>query len=153
MEAQSLFPEVTPTQFVEIIIPGAPIPKKRHRSYHGMGGRIGSYSPQTAVERKIKIFIKAHVKDITMEAVNVTFDFFVSRPKSHYGTGKNTQIIKATSPQYPTSKPDIDNYIKFYLDCMNGIIFKDDSQVIGCYAHKKYAENGRTEIRVFSQEV
>ena len=48
--------------------------------------------------------------------------------------------LNPKAPQYSTKKPDIDNYIKFYLDCMNKIVYLDDSQVIEITAIKQYTE-------------
>lgn len=38
----------------------------------------------------------------------------------------------------PTKKPDIDNAIKSILDGMNGIVYKDDSQIVSLHATKRY---------------
>ena len=44
---------------------------------------------------------------------------------------------------------DIDNYWKIVLDCMTGIVYKDDSQIQYMYLGKKYdKENPRVEIIV-----
>ena len=33
--------------------------------------------------------------------------FTVSRPKSHYGSGRNAGAVRASAPQHPTKKPDL----------------------------------------------
>ena len=38
----------------------------------------------------------------------------------------------------PTKKPDLDNAIKSVLDGMNGIVYKDDSQIVSLHATKRY---------------
>jgi Holliday junction resolvase RusA-like endonuclease len=48
----------------------------------------------------------------------------------------------------PTKRPDIDNYQKLVLDAMNGIIFRDDSQVVEIYSMKRYAAEPRLVVRV-----
>lgn len=40
----------------------------------------------------------------------------------------------------PTKKPDIDNCIKVILDSLNGIAYKDDSQIVEVIAVKKWTE-------------
>ena len=45
-------------------------------------------------------------------------------------------------------KPDTDNLIKAVLDALNGIAYKDDSQIYKITAEKKYSENARTEISI-----
>jgi len=54
---------------------------------------------------------------------------------------------KDTHPlDYKTSKPDVDNLVKLILDMANGILFKDDSQVVEMICHKLYDINPRTEF-------
>ena len=42
--------------------------------------------------------------------------------------------------EYPTKKPDTDNIAKIILDSLNGIAFKDDSQVVRLLVIKKWTE-------------
>lgn len=62
-----------------------------------------------------------------------------SRPKNHFGTGKNKGILKKNVPYFHTITPDIDNMLKMLFDCMNGIYFKDDKQICECFVKKIYA--------------
>ena len=41
--------------------------------------------------------------------------------------------------EQPCKKPDIDNIAKTYLDGMNGVVFKDDTQVIDLHVKKVYS--------------
>lgn len=36
--------------------------------------------------------------------------------------------------------PDCDNMAKLYMDCIKGIVFEDDAQVVSLLVVKKYAE-------------
>jgi len=47
-----------------------------------------------------------------------------------------------------TKKPDIDNCCKFCLDCVKGIVFKDDNQVFTVFAKKVYSEEPKTIIEI-----
>lgn len=51
----------------------------------------------------------------------------------------------------PTSKPDADNYLKVASDALNGIVWKDDAQVVNARAIKCYSDNPalRIEVREF----
>lgn len=42
---------------------------------------------------------------------------------------KSRQRANAIKPNKPNKKPDIDNIVKIILDAMNGIAFKDDTQI------------------------
>jgi Holliday junction resolvase RusA-like endonuclease len=48
----------------------------------------------------------------------------------------------------PCKKPDIDNIVKAYLDSMNGIVYKDDTQVVSLHATKVYGTVGMVEVMV-----
>lgn len=41
----------------------------------------------------------------------------------------------------PLIKPDIDNYLKALMDALTGAAYKDDGQVLGVSASKRYADN------------
>ena len=45
-------------------------------------------------------------------------------------------------------KPDLDNLEKFVLDCLNGLVFKDDAQICEMRAKKIYSSKPGTLIRI-----
>jgi len=132
-----------------IIIPGKPIAKKRPR-FARRGKFTVTYSDQETEAGKFLLLAKQQIDKIHTGPLRVDMLFFLARPKSHYGTGKNSTVLKSSAPAYPDSKPDYDNYIKFALDCLNEIAWDDDSQVIGGSCFKLYAKDGnaRTEITI-----
>jgi Holliday junction resolvase RusA-like endonuclease len=46
----------------------------------------------------------------------------------------------------PTKKPDCDNIAKTILDALNGIAYKDDSQIVSLHVYKVYGEAGKVEV-------
>ena len=50
----------------------------------------------------------------------------------------------------PIVRPDLDNYLKC-LDALNGIVWKDDSQVVMITAQKKYGEEPRMIVTVLKK--
>lgn len=48
----------------------------------------------------------------------------------------------------PTKKPDIDNIVKIVLDAMNGIAFKDDTQITKLQVEKAYATSESVSIKI-----
>lgn len=47
-----------------------------------------------------------------------------------------------------TTKPDADNIVKAAVDALNGVVFRDDSQIVGMIARKAYSEMPGVTIRV-----
>ena len=75
--------------------------------------------------------------------------FYMDRPKNHYGTGKNADKLKPSAPVWHIARPDIDNFIKFIMDALNGTYWRDDSQICLISAKKIYTGMApRTEISI-----
>ena len=145
-----------------IIVPGEPIAKQRPLFVHK--DKNGKALPYVKVINKqedeqvnfrwavIQYLIKTGTAIFIIEGdpVSITCSFYMRRPKSHYGTGKNSEILKQNAPYYCTKKKDIDNLDKHVFDCLNGLCFKDDKQIVESHSKKIYSENPRTEIRIRS---
>ena len=48
----------------------------------------------------------------------------------------------------PTKKPDADNVLKAICDGINGIVFKDDVQVVNVSLSKRFSETPGVSVRV-----
>ncbi|WP_338854763.1 RusA family crossover junction endodeoxyribonuclease [Clostridium perfringens] len=67
-------------------------------------------------------------------------------PKSY--SKKRVQAIR-DGLEKPTKKPDADNIAKIILDSLNGIAYKDDSQIVELMVIKRYTEeNERIEFEL-----
>jgi Holliday junction resolvase RusA-like endonuclease len=75
--------------------------------------------------------------------IAVRLYFYLPRPKGHFGSGKNKDKLKDSSPSRPGVKPDLDKLVRACLDSMTGLCFRDDSQVVTIEACKFYADGGR----------
>lgn len=85
---------------------------------------------------------------ILEEATLVDVTFYGPRSSSHYGTGRNAGILKASAPTYPIAQgrygaglQDIDKLARSILDALKiaGII-RDDSIVTDLNCRARYAE-------------
>lgn len=75
--------------------------------------------------------------------VSVDLLFLLPRPKGHYGTGRNADVLKPGSPKYPTGKPDTDKLARAVMDALvQAGVLKDDSQVVALDARKAYCSAG-----------
>jgi Holliday junction resolvase RusA-like endonuclease len=76
--------------------------------------------------------------------LELSIDFIFPRPKGHYGTGKNEDVVKASAPKHHTVKPDATKLTRSTEDALTGIAWRDDAQVAVQAISKWYAESGET---------
>ena len=131
---------------IRLVIPGEPKAQKRHRSTT-INGFIRNYDPSQASKKDFlwTVMNNAPAKPIDFP-IRMDLFFFFSRPKSHYGTGKNASNLKSSAPRFHTTKPDIDNLYKFVTDSLNKVYYRDDSLISEVYTIKIYSEHPRIEI-------
>jgi len=81
--------------------------------------------------------------------VQVAVTFTLTRPKSHYGTGGNSRVLKILAPRYPAGKPDIDKLLRSTLDALGEAgVWRDDAQVCFVTARKIYGDVAGARIHV-----
>ncbi len=130
---------------MQIKIPGTPIALKRHRSFL-RNGQIFHYDPQT---REKKVFIGLikycigfyKIKEESYYKVQIDFKF-------PYPLSKKTKKTPDITTIPHTTKPDIDNLVKFVLDCGNGVLWPDDKKIIALFCTKSYDLEPSTTITV-----
>lgn len=77
-------------------------------------------------------------------AVEITLYF--ARPRSHYGSGRNTMIVKPMAPAYHAQRPDVDKLARAILDACTGQIWRDDSQVCGLNVTKRWTTTNERAV-------
>lgn len=92
----------------------------------------------------------AHEKGVRMiiGPVLITLAFYMPRPKSHFGTGKNAAALKNGAAYYHTSTPDLDKLVRCVIDALTGIAWNDDSQVGLIRARKVYHHTPGVTIEI-----
>lgn len=110
-------------------------------------GRI--YTPKETVNAEAYIKYLASVAMGEMEpftgALKATFAIYVEIPKS-FTKGKREAALAGTV--YPTTKPDLDNIVKLLADAMNGVVYKDDKQIVSICVSKKYADSASAHVYI-----
>lgn len=132
---------------IEFIIPGDPVPQGRPRAGRA-GRRIVMYDPKESREYKryVSLIARQHApKTLLKGPLSVEMKIYRKIPKS---TTKKDRALISEGIKRPVTKPDTDNYTKSVLDALNGIIYKDDSQVTDLYASKYYSDNPRVELKI-----
>jgi Holliday junction resolvase RusA-like endonuclease len=128
-----------------IEIPGAPIAKRRPR-FARRGKFVTTYNDQETEEGRWLWCAKPQITGRFDGPVRMVCIFRFSRPKSHYGTGRNENRLKPTSPVVHINKPDVSNLVKFAEDCLNGMAYRDDSQLVEILARKEWADEPGTMV-------
>jgi len=152
---------------VKFFIPGEPVAQGRSRMTTGKKtkmvngkevvirkpGKPRMYdAPKSATYKNMVSMtasLKMEDKNLMEEAVSVIITVQKSVPQSW---SKKKQASALADELKPTGKPDIDNYIKAVFDGLNGVVFKDDSQVIFIGATKKYSDKPGISVTVFDAE-
>ena len=128
---------------LKVLVQGIPIAKIRSRTFT-RGGVVRSFDPQHAEKLNVKKIMLSQI--ITSLDINdkqklcVEIRFFMPYPKL---STPQLNLLK-WDPDSPHK--DLDNLVKFYLDCGNGILWHDDRQIISLTTTKEYSENPHTEI-------
>lgn len=75
--------------------------------------------------------------------------FVLTRPKAHFGTGRNTDTLKASAPARPVSMPDTTKLLRGLEDALTAAgVWHDDAQVVTQTAYKVYGRPERCEVTV-----
>lgn len=61
----------------------------------------------------------------------VEFKFWLPRPKNHWGTGRNLGKLKDWAPREHITYPDRTKLLRCAEDALKGIVWRDDSQIVG----------------------
>lgn len=132
---------------VSFTIPGNPVAQGRPRAAR-RGNRIMMYDPKPSKDYKeyvAKIAKEYAPEEPTEAALGVQMKIYREIPKST--TKKDRKLINEGLKR-PVVRPDTDNYTKAILDALNGIIYKDDSQIVDLKASKYYSDDPRVEIKI-----
>jgi Holliday junction resolvase RusA-like endonuclease len=126
---------------VLIVVKGDPVPSQRPR----MTRRGKVYPVAKCVEYQKTVTLAAQEQGGGVcfpegQPLKMGLVFRMPRPKAHYGTGKNSGVLKATAPTAHTSKPDVDNLIKGVIDGLAGVVFHDDRQIARLTVEKRYVD-------------
>jgi len=102
-----------------------------------------------AAKEHIRMSVAPFAPDELLDGpLRVDVFFYLKRPLSHCGTGRNSGVLKASAPTYHRSKPDKDNLEKLVLDALTEIIWKDDSIICQGWSQKEYSSKPRVEIYI-----
>lgn len=132
-------------------VPGEPIPKGSLKCVGKRGNRghvLVEDNTQTKPWRAelVRVLAQTVQRGDKGQPIAVEITSTLRRPRSHYGTGRNAERVKPSSPVYPTGHGtgDVDKLARLVLDALEDVgILGNDAQVIEVTSRKAYAVPGR----------
>ncbi|MCU9614113.1 RusA family crossover junction endodeoxyribonuclease [Caldibacillus lycopersici] len=113
-----------------------------------VNGQVRMYDPKKSSDFKkyVKLVASQHKpKEVLKGPISMKVDIYKPSLKSF----SKKKILAAEQGELrPTTKPDVDNYVKGIKDALKSVIWKDDSQVVELHISKWYSENPRIEIEI-----
>lgn len=132
---------------IKFIVYGEPTAQGRPRA-SSQNGKILMYDPAKSADYKkyVGLIASQHRPPSLIESA-VSLTVKVYRPIPKLSKVKHQQAVEGILR--PVSKPDLSNYIKGVEDAIEGILLKNDSQVIDYgQSGKWYGEVPRIEITI-----
>ncbi len=127
-------------------IPGDPVAKGRARATV-RNGRVEHYTPAktSAYETVVGLFARKAMRgrEVYTGALALKVVFRLEVPAS-YSNKRRAACLDQI--EFPAKKPDLDNLVKAVKDGCNGILWRDDSQVVALMAVKVYAVNAGVDV-------
>lgn len=134
---------------MKMIIEGAPVSQARMK-YSKRGNFVRVYDPR----EKEKAIIRHQIIEAFQDSNKfhhpvISFLFHMPIPSS--STKKQKKLLESGFQKHE-KKPDVDNLIKLYLDCMDGICFDGDQKVMLGFGLKLYHTEPKTVIIIDEQK-
>jgi len=117
------------------------LPRSQGSKRHLGGGRMiesSKYLKPWRNEVRMAAMLAMADKPPLEDGVQLRLHFFFERPKSHFGTGKNSERVKENAPRHHISYPDLDKLERAIFDALATVCFVNDSQVCHLNSLKSY---------------
>ena len=129
-------------------IPG-PVVGKQRPKFARVGAFTRTYTPEKTVayENLVKHYAAEAMDKAAPWEMPVVLKIAVYRtvPAS---TSKKNRAAALAGTLRPANKPDCDNIAKAIADAMNGIVYKDDAQIVELSVVKRYGERDHAAVMV-----
>ncbi len=138
---------------IEFVVPGEPQAKGRPRFFPirtkagRTFGRAVTPDKTRSYETFIKeLFVMAYPGFVPMEGpLSMTIEAFLGIPKSASKTKREAMEGRTIVPE---KRPDLDNLMKAAADALQGLAFRNDSQIVEAAIRKRYSIAPRMRIQI-----
>ena len=128
-------------------VPGEPVGKGRPRVVRN-GGFSRTYTPEktASYENLVKLeFQRQGGRMLKDGPVEMRILAWYGIPRS---ASKRKQQAMIGGLIRPTKKPDCDNVAKSIADALNGLAYRDDSQVVTLHVEKRFGEIPGVDVEI-----
>jgi Holliday junction resolvase RusA-like endonuclease len=126
-----------------------PAGSKRAFYRPGLGVRVVDANPKS---REWKNLVAQQAGRVTTGLLDgplrLEATFYRPRPASHFGSGKNAQVLKPSAPSFPIARPDTTKLLRAVEDALKGVWYRDDAQIVDQVVRKRWGTPARVELRV-----
>ena len=125
---------------IEFFVPGAPVGKGRPRAAR-RGAGVVMFTPEKTADYESLVAATAgnamRAHQLLDGPLGAVLEMRFPVPAS-WSKAKRARALAGV--EWHTSKPDADNVAKAILDACNGVVFRDDSQIVILIATKAFSE-------------
>ena len=132
---------------IRFTVPGEPVGKGRPRVVRN-GGFSRTYTPEktASYENLVKLeFQRQGGRMLKDGPLKLRISAWYSIPRS---ASKRKQQAMTGGLIRPTKKPDCDNVGKVVADALNGLAYRDDSQIVTLIVEKWFGEEPRVDVEI-----
>lgn len=129
---------------MKIVIEGCPVSQARMK-ISSRGGFSRMYDPRAKEKNELKKLFASIYQGKLLEHPRISFVFHMPIPSS---IPKKLKSLYESGTLKHEKKPDSDNLIKLYLDCLDGVFFDGDQRVMLGAPVKLYHPEPKTLIYI-----
>ena len=131
---------------ISFFVPGTPVGKGRPRAAR-RGSSMVMFTPEKTANYSALVADHAGLamagQPPLTGPLEVCLDMQFPIPSSW---SKAHKAAALAGTELPTGRPDVDNVAKAILDACNGVVFRDDAQVVVLVATKRFSEAPRVGV-------
>lgn len=139
-----------PAQTVVFTVPGKMAGKERAGRHRLADGRTVSFNPKKtlSLEGAVRHLASLQMRGLALMDGPVMMEIVVYRP-----TPKSWSKAKRGAAFWDTAKPDWDNVGKLVSDALNGVVYRDDAQIVSGHVLKRLTlDEARATISISTME-
>lgn len=135
---------------IRFVVPGEPYGKGRPK-FSTKCGFVRAVTPERTAnyENLIKLEYERQCHGQRYEKEDALGILITAYKPIPSGVSKKKICLMLDRLIFPGKKPDWDNIGKIICDALNGIVWKDDAQIVDGRVVKLYAEHPRVEVEIW----